>query len=131
MVDVFAAGSRANPNLYLIAVVPMYPDQDGLAGAAQTFGRARALALLRAAAPDRIGVYTIENEEGVPIYVHAKACVIDDEWTCVGSDNLNLRSWTHDTELSCAVHGDDFGRAICGSGCIASTWLAVAPMSVT
>jgi phosphatidylserine/phosphatidylglycerophosphate/cardiolipin synthase-like enzyme len=112
VVDVFADRLAANPNLYLIAVVPMYPDRDGLAGAAQTYGRARALALLRAAAPDRIGVYSIENEDSVPIYVHAKACVIDDEWTCVGSDNLNLRSWTHDTELSCAVHGDDFGRAL-------------------
>ena len=24
-------------------------------------------------------------------------------WAIVGSDNLNLRSWTHDSELSCAV----------------------------
>jgi phosphatidylserine/phosphatidylglycerophosphate/cardiolipin synthase-like enzyme len=37
------------------------------------------------------------------VYVHAKACVIDDVWACVGSDNLNRRSWTHDSELSCAV----------------------------
>jgi phosphatidylserine/phosphatidylglycerophosphate/cardiolipin synthase-like enzyme len=40
------------------------------------------------------------------VYVHAKACVVDDTWTCVGSDNLNLRSWTHDSELSCAVIDD-------------------------
>jgi len=26
-------------------------------------------------------------------------------WMTVGSDNLNLRSWTHDSELSCAVIG--------------------------
>jgi phosphatidylserine/phosphatidylglycerophosphate/cardiolipin synthase-like enzyme len=112
VVDIFARRLRENPNLYVIAVVPMYPDQNGLAGAAQTYGRARALAHLRAAAPDRIGVYTVENEQGVPIYVHAKACVIDDDWTCVGSDNFNLRSWTHDSELSCAVRGGDFGRAM-------------------
>jgi phosphatidylserine/phosphatidylglycerophosphate/cardiolipin synthase-like enzyme len=24
-------------------------------------------------------------------------------WATVGSDNLNLRSWTHDSELACAV----------------------------
>jgi phosphatidylserine/phosphatidylglycerophosphate/cardiolipin synthase-like enzyme len=29
--------------------------------------------------------------------------VIDDTWACVGSDNANRRSWTHDSELSCAV----------------------------
>ena len=36
------------------------------------------------------------------MYVHAKVCVVD-VWAIVGSDNLNLRSWTHDSELSCAV----------------------------
>jgi phosphatidylserine/phosphatidylglycerophosphate/cardiolipin synthase-like enzyme len=29
--------------------------------------------------------------------------VIDDVWAAVGSDNLNRRSWTHDSELSAAV----------------------------
>ena len=29
--------------------------------------------------------------------------MIDDVWMAVGSDNLNRRSWTHDSELSCAV----------------------------
>ena len=48
-------------------------------------------------------VFDVENHEGTPVYVHAKACVIDDVWACVGSDNLNRRSWTHDSELSCAV----------------------------
>ena len=35
--------------------------------------------------------------------MHAKVCVIDDVWLMVGSDNLNRRSWTNDSELSCAV----------------------------
>ncbi len=35
--------------------------------------------------------------------MHAKVCVIDDEWATVGSDNVSLRSWTHDSELTCAV----------------------------
>jgi phosphatidylserine/phosphatidylglycerophosphate/cardiolipin synthase-like enzyme len=48
-------------------------------------------------------VFDVENHEGTPVYVHAKACVVDDLWACVGSDNLNRRSWTHDSELSCAV----------------------------
>jgi phosphatidylserine/phosphatidylglycerophosphate/cardiolipin synthase-like enzyme len=52
---------------------------------------------------ERVGIYDVENEIGTPIYVHAKVCVIDDVWATVGSDNLNRRSWTHDSELSCAV----------------------------
>jgi phosphatidylserine/phosphatidylglycerophosphate/cardiolipin synthase-like enzyme len=37
------------------------------------------------------------------VYVHAKVCIIDDDWASVGSDNFNRRSWTHDSELSVAV----------------------------
>ena len=36
--------------------------------------------------------------------------MIDDVWMTIGSDNMNRRSWTHDSELSCAVldrHRDD------------------------
>ena len=33
----------------------------------------------------------------------SKICVIDDVWMIVGSDNLDIRSWTNDSELSCAV----------------------------
>ena len=35
--------------------------------------------------------------------MHSKVCIVDDVWMAVGSDNLNRRSWTHDSELSCAV----------------------------
>jgi phosphatidylserine/phosphatidylglycerophosphate/cardiolipin synthase-like enzyme len=41
------------------------------------------------------------------VYVHAKVCVVDDAWCTIGSGNLNLRSWTFDTELSCAVVAQD------------------------
>jgi phosphatidylserine/phosphatidylglycerophosphate/cardiolipin synthase-like enzyme len=30
-------------------------------------------------------------------------CIVDDEWATVGSDNVSRRSWTHDSELTCAV----------------------------
>src|SRR5205814_9475773 len=66
-------------------------------------GRATALTALRAAGGNRVAGYSPENAAGTPIYVHAKVCVIDDTWAIVGSDNFNRRSWTHDSELSCAV----------------------------
>ena len=74
--------------------------------------------------------------------MHAKVCVVDDVWASVGSDNFNRRSWTHDSELSCAVLDDTRderaahrpGRAratargpspgTCGCGSGASTWTA-------
>jgi phosphatidylserine/phosphatidylglycerophosphate/cardiolipin synthase-like enzyme len=61
---------------------------------------------------DRVAVFDLENESGTPVYVHAKVCVVDDIWCSIGSDNFNLRSWTHDSELSCGVlDGTLDGRA--------------------
>ena len=70
---------------------------------ASSFGRERVLDRLFAVGGDRVAVFDLENTAGTPIYVHSKLCVIDDVWMAVGSDNLNRRSWTHDSELSCAV----------------------------
>ncbi|MBV9831421.1 MAG: hypothetical protein JOZ82_07470 [Marmoricola sp.] len=58
------------------------------------------------AAPGRVAVYGIENHASTPVYVHAKVCVVDDTWATIGSDNFNRRSWTHDSELTCAVVDD-------------------------
>jgi phosphatidylserine/phosphatidylglycerophosphate/cardiolipin synthase-like enzyme len=63
--------------------------------------------VLMDAAGDRVAIYDIENAEGVPVYVHAKITVIDDVWTSIGSDNFNRRSWSHDSEISCAVIDDE------------------------
>jgi phosphatidylserine/phosphatidylglycerophosphate/cardiolipin synthase-like enzyme len=100
----FAAAMTANPQLRLLAIVPHFPDRDGpLSAAPQLAARARSVQLLRRFGPDRVGVYGLENAAGTPVYVHAKVCVMDDVWAVVGSDNLNLRSWTYDSELTCAV----------------------------
>jgi phosphatidylserine/phosphatidylglycerophosphate/cardiolipin synthase-like enzyme len=103
----FADALRANPKLQLIAVIPHHPDQDGrFSMPPNLVGRQHAMAELHAAAPERVAVYGIENHAGTPVYVHAKVCIVDDVWTAVGSDNINRRSWTHDSELSCAVIDD-------------------------
>jgi phosphatidylserine/phosphatidylglycerophosphate/cardiolipin synthase-like enzyme len=56
-----------------------------------------------AAGGDRFAVYDLENHQGTPVYVHAKVVVVDDVWAMIGSDNLNRRSWSHDSELSIGV----------------------------
>ena len=95
---------REHPDLHVIAVVPRYAERGGTVSAnAENIGRQRVIEALCAASGDRVGIYDLENEQGNAIYVHAKVCVIDDVWMEVGSDNLNRRSWTHDSELSCAV----------------------------
>jgi phosphatidylserine/phosphatidylglycerophosphate/cardiolipin synthase-like enzyme len=95
---------RRSPGLHLMVVVPRHPDVDGrLALPPNQVGRLQAIELCRKAAPDRVHVYDLENTEGTPVYVHAKVAVVDDTWACVGSANLNRRSWTHDSELSVAV----------------------------
>ena len=100
----FAEALDVQPQLRMIAVVPLHPDQDGrVAGPMNLLGRVEALRLLREAGGERFAVYGVENQLGTPVYVHAKVCVIDDVWATVGSDNVNRRSWTHDSELGCAV----------------------------
>jgi phosphatidylserine/phosphatidylglycerophosphate/cardiolipin synthase-like enzyme len=99
----FAEALRERPGLRLVAVVPLYPDEGGGAAAPAYEGRREAVRVLREAGGSRVAVYGLENEAGTPVYVHAKVCIADDSWAAVGSDNLNLRSWTYDTELSCAV----------------------------
>jgi phosphatidylserine/phosphatidylglycerophosphate/cardiolipin synthase-like enzyme len=95
---------RRAPDLHVVIVIPRFPDPDGtVAGDASRIGREHVLDSLHAAGDGRVAVYDLENEAGTPIYVHSKVCVIDDLWLAVGSDNLNRRSWTHDSEISCAL----------------------------
>ncbi|HEV7896773.1 MAG TPA: phospholipase D-like domain-containing protein [Planosporangium sp.] len=104
VVQTFAEALASRPELRLIAVVPRFSDQEGrIASTAQEYGRLQAVRTLYRAGGDRVAVYCPENHEGTPVYVHAKVVIVDDVWAMVGSDNVNLRSWTYDSELSCAV----------------------------
>jgi phosphatidylserine/phosphatidylglycerophosphate/cardiolipin synthase-like enzyme len=103
-----AAALRRAPDLQVIAVVPKHPDQDGRwSGPPNRIGQLSALRLLHDAGGDRFGVFDLHNDRGVPVYVHAKVCIVDDTWMTCGSDNFNRRSWTHDSELTCAVMDED------------------------
>ncbi len=105
---VLAGALRAEPDLHLVVVVPRHPDVDGrLTLPPNQVGRVEAIWMCRDAAPDRVHVFDLENEQGTPVYVHAKVAVFDDVWASVGSANLNRRSWSHDSELTAAVLDDE------------------------
>jgi phosphatidylserine/phosphatidylglycerophosphate/cardiolipin synthase-like enzyme len=105
---VIASALLATPSLHLIVLLPRYFDQDrALTLRPNQVGREQAVSVLKDAAGDRVAIYDIENLAGTPVYVHAKISVIDDVWASVGSDNFNRRSWSHDSELTCAVLDDE------------------------
>jgi phosphatidylserine/phosphatidylglycerophosphate/cardiolipin synthase-like enzyme len=123
--DVFTRALRNQPELHVIAVIPRYPDVGGkVSRRAQLLGRRRAMVDMVRAAPGRVAVYGVENHAGTPVYVHAKACIVDDTWATIGSDNFNRRSWTHDSELSAVVV--DRARDEAGNGYARRLRLALA-----
>jgi phosphatidylserine/phosphatidylglycerophosphate/cardiolipin synthase-like enzyme len=95
---------RDSPELRMIVVLPRHPDHDRrFSGWAARAARWAAIRDLVVAGGPRVAVYDLENELGTPIYVHAKTMIVDDVWAIAGSANLNRRSWTHDSEIACAV----------------------------
>jgi cardiolipin synthase A/B len=55
------------------------------------------------------GVKISEFQESV---LHAKTAVIDGVWSTVGSANVDIRSFLHNTEVNVVVLGESFGRAM-------------------
>lgn len=104
VVRTMADALRREPDLKVIAVVPRFPEEDTrVSGTPMQHAQERARDVLAEAGGDRFGMYNLENSAGTPVYVHAKICIVDDAWMTCGSDNLNMRSWTHDSEVTCAV----------------------------
>ncbi len=102
--SLFADAMERSPDLKLLVVVPRVPDRNGpFSGPPHRLAQLELVDHLSSFGRDRFSIFDLENEAGTPIYVHAKTVVIDDTWAAVGSDNLNRRSWTHDSELSCAI----------------------------
>jgi phosphatidylserine/phosphatidylglycerophosphate/cardiolipin synthase-like enzyme len=75
--------------------------------------QARLVRQLRAAAPDRVGVFTRWSYDHAhprpwvaPIYLHSKTGVVDDTWATIGSANLDGLSLDHNTLLSPLAFGE-------------------------
>jgi phosphatidylserine/phosphatidylglycerophosphate/cardiolipin synthase-like enzyme len=101
---IIAAALREQPSLHVIAVVPRHPDNDGaISRVPPLMARHDLMKECAAAGGGRFAVYDVENHAGTAVYVHAKVVVVDDVWAMIGSDNLNRRSWSHDSELSIGV----------------------------
>ncbi|MGA9872675.1 MAG: phospholipase D-like domain-containing protein [Rhodococcus sp. (in: high G+C Gram-positive bacteria)] len=105
---VFAAALERSPDLRLVIVVPRHLDDDSpITIPSALLGHSAALDVISAAGGDRVLVLDLENDRGIPVYVHSKVCIVDDVWAAVGSDNFNRRSWTHDSELTAAIVDDE------------------------
>jgi phosphatidylserine/phosphatidylglycerophosphate/cardiolipin synthase-like enzyme len=106
--NLYEAALRREPGLRIVVVVPRHPDRNGaLSGPAERVGQHDMFERVRSAGRDRVALYDLENEAGTPVYVHAKVVIVDDVLAMIGSDNMNRRSWTHDSELSIAVLDDE------------------------
>lgn len=104
VVSCFATALRREPGLRMVVVLSTFTTEDAaLANASAMPARGAALAALHRAGGERVQVFGLENHDSTPIYVHSKVCVVDDLWFTCGSDNVNRRSWTYDSELTCAV----------------------------
>ncbi|GAB3686808.1 phospholipase D family protein [Saccharopolyspora tripterygii] len=102
--EAFASALRREPELRLVAVVPAHPEKGGTVEVATcSAAQDNALKLLYDAGGDRVDIFELENDRGLPTYLHSKVCVMDYIWATVGSANLNRRSWTYDSELTAAV----------------------------
>lgn len=100
----FATALRHRPELRLVIVLPILPDLDGtVSRTTQWHARLLAMRPILEAGGDRVAILGLTNRKGLPVYVHSKVCIIDDRWASVGSDNLNRRSWSSDSEISCLV----------------------------
>jgi cardiolipin synthase len=57
----------------------------------------------------RAGVQIYERQGAL---LHAKTALIDGVWSCIGSTNLDWRSFVHNNELDAVVLGDSFAQQL-------------------
>lgn len=74
------------------------------------------LNLIYSAAPERVGIYGLVNQDPKhperikPIYVHTKLTIVDDEWCVTGSTNMDNVSFFYSSELSIEIRNPQLTR---------------------
>ena len=105
---------RDNLNLYVIVILPPHSDHDkDIVATLQHIMRKKTIEILvnddgvedDDLVSKRVGIYSLWHfTNNVGVYCHAKTQLFDDALLVCGSTNINRRSFTNDTELSCAVY---------------------------
>lgn len=100
---------RERTDLELVFLLNINPEGPPLYARRQ----ARLVAQLRAAAPDRVGIFTRWSYDHAhprpwvaPVYLHSKTAVIDDTWATIGSANLDGLSLDHGAMFSPLAFGE-------------------------
>ncbi|MGD8240798.1 MAG: phospholipase D family protein [Armatimonadota bacterium] len=76
--------------------------------------QSRFIKVLRRHHPQKVHVYhLVQPATAKCIYVHAKLMIVDDIYAVIGSQNINRRSMTHDSEIAVAVVDADVVNGVC------------------
>lgn len=95
----------ARPGLHVVVILPAYPDAHEVAAlAARRRSFAELSAHLTSTQLERVRIYDLWHpKQARGIYAHAKVQLFDGALLVCGSCNMNRRSFSCDTELTCAV----------------------------
>lgn len=116
LIDNIENKKKSKKEFRVIVVAPVMPDHY------DTIIR-KNLAKLITASRDKIAAYSLVSTSGerrIPIYVHAKIAIIDDEWAIVGSANLDRfgmggatsKQPRGSSEMAILVHGKEQALAL-------------------
>jgi phosphatidylserine/phosphatidylglycerophosphate/cardiolipin synthase-like enzyme len=99
------------PEFRIVLLLPVRPNN----GADVTRGQAGELARVDEGAGRFVACSIYARQESgdpMPVYVHSKICIVDDEWLTLGSANLNERSLFNDSEVNVCCDDTALARSV-------------------
>jgi phospholipase D1/2 len=96
----------------VVMVVPQVADTPPIA--AFNWHQNQFIEILKAVDPTKVHVYhLVQPSTKKTIYVHSKVMIVDDVFVNVGSQNVNVRSMTHDSEIGVSVVDAQVSNGTC------------------